>query len=274
MPDTLVTRDITGAEVSLRLPLRTIVSLVPSITETIFSLGAGERLVGRTRYCIEPKDRVQGIERVGGTKDPAIGRILELKPDIVLANREENRREDIETLRAGGLQVYVTEPQSPAEAMADVEIYGRMLEKTAEAAVFVSRTHRLLNELKSQRQVRAPRVVCLIWREPWMAVGRDTYIGGMIRALGGVNVFENATERYFEISADGLREANPDILLLPSEPYHFRERHVAELREMLVGLLCAHGGIRLCNGEDLSWFGARTPDALERLRDVASRAPA
>lgn len=275
--------DASGAALTLHPPYTTAISLVPSITETVFGIGAGSALVGRTRYCVHPAPDVREVENIGGTKDPKLGRIIELAPGIVLANREENREQDIKTLRDAGVVVHVGEPKTPDEALEAVALYGVLFDKIEESARIVLKGELALDMLSRERTEREhldamrlkprgkPRVACYIWREPWMAVGRATYIGAMIETLGGEHIFKDAPERYFTCPPEELARHKPDIVLLPSEPFHFKPEHVEELRGLAPQMPASiNKGIKLCDGEDLSWFGARTPDALMRLAPLVN----
>lgn len=280
-PEPLEVIDVTGTRLHIQPPVRRVVSLVPSITETFFALGAGERLVGRTRYCIHPAPEVMAVEAVGGTKDPKTSRIVSLAPDIVLANREENRREDIDVLRAAGIAVHVCEPLTPSDALSLVALYATMLDRIENGVTIILRGEATLHELGEALRTRdaadalrlkpkgRPRVACFIWRDPWMAAGSRTYINGVIETLGGVNVYADLPERYPKTTLAELTSHAPDIVLLPGEPYPFAERHVEEVRAAApLTPASRSGGITLCNGEDLCWFGSRTPDALARLRPL------
>ncbi len=262
-------------------PLQRVVSLVPSNTETIFALGAQERLVARTRYCIHPDPEVRNVEKVGGTKDPDLERIIELAPDLVLANQEENRKQDILALREAGIKVHVDEPQTPDDALRMVAFYGRLFGLNEQAFQIVLTGEKVLHQLEQDLQEQEaanalrlrpkpkPRVLVLIWREPWMAAGSQTYIGSMIETLGGVHLLKEASERYPTLQPQDFETLAPSHILLPSEPYTFTVEHIQELKKLCPQIPAAsEDGIRLCNGEDLMWFGARTPQALFRLRSL------
>lgn len=279
----IVDMDASDNPVRVVPPIKRVVSLVPSISESVIALGCPERLIGRTRYCIHPAPLIFKTEEVGGTKDPEIERIIELAPDIVLANKEENRAPDIKTLRDAGLTVHVCEPRTPNDALRYVAWLGSILDVIEEAAHVVLRGEQVLHLLDQEREEalaadllrmspRGPvRAAALIWRDPWMVAGGDTYISGMLETLGAQNAF-GERERYARISLEELGEADPDIILLPSEPFEFEDEHVEELKRALPHARATRqGGIRLCNGEDLMWFGTRTPDALMRLKPVLKR---
>ena len=272
--------DLTFTDVEIPQPLERVVSLVPSVTETLFDLGRGDTLVGRTRYCINPDPAVRAIEKLGGTKDPDVARIIELAPQLVLANKEENRREDINTLREAGLNVHVAQPTTVEEGLSYVATCGRMFgcEAVADAIVRdgVREIVRLkdraaevaaLNELRvARRDYTRPRVVAFIWNNPWMVAGLDTYIGDMIKVLGGDHVLEQSTERYFAMDPVDVAALKPDILMFPDEPWHFTQDDLAFWRDNFADMPAVRENrLRLCDGQDLCWFGSRIPDALRRL---------
>ena len=275
--------DVTGGLLHLaEVPAR-IVSLVPSVTETLFALDAGALLVGRTRYCVLPDPQVRQIERVGGTKDPDLAKIAALKPDLILANREENRKADIEELRSKGLNVYVSEPDSVEQALAMVSVLGRLLNREQAADAIVRRgaqaitaLQRRLDELQKQNQLKLrprrsarPRVLVFIWKDPWMVVGSRTYIGDMIQTLGGEHLLKNSAERYFSISGPDVAKLAPDIMLFPDEPFAFAETDLVSWRDNFRQIPAVReNNMRLCSGQDLAWSGSRTPDALVRLQST------
>jgi ABC-type Fe3+-hydroxamate transport system substrate-binding protein len=275
--------DLTFTELDVPQPLARVVSLVPSVTETLFMLGKGDTLAGRTRYCVSPDPEVREIEKVGGTKDPDVEKIVSLKPQLVLANKEENRRVDIDALRQAGVLVHVAQPTTVEEGLAYVSTCGRLfeVEDAADAIVragarqIVAAKERL-RELVEHNALRVkprdhvrPRVVAFVWRDPWMVAGLDTYIGDMIKTLGGDHVLEQSTERYFAMDPVDVAALKPDILLFPDEPYHFKDSDIQYWRENFDELPAVkENRLRLCDGQDLCWFGARIPDALQRLAPV------
>lgn len=260
--------DALGTEIALEGAPRRIVSLVPSFTELVAELRLGRRLVGVTRFCTDPPEVVQPVRKVGGTKNPNVERIIGLSPDLVLANREENREEDVAALRAADVPVYVGDVRTAAQVREEIERVARLL-----GAVSLQQTRAIedaLEEHEHLNRVRpAVRVACLIWRNPFMAAGGDTYIGDLLRAAGGVNVFEEREggERYPRVTLGELAEASPEVILLPSEPYRFGKRHREELLAQQ-GIPAARAGrVELCDGQMLTWWGVRTAGAV---REVAS----
>ena len=246
-----------------------VISLVPSLTETLIELGLGERLVGRTRFCEHPTAAVESVPTVGGTKTPDLDAIRALAPDLVLACREENRREDVEALEDAGIAVHLIDPR---------DLDGVREALTGLAALLEARpqVEALLLELAAARARAAafsralaearggpPSTLCFIWRGPWMLAGRDCYINGMMEALGLANRAPD-TGRYPALAPEALAALRPALLLLPDEPYAFTAQHASEL--FALGVAQAPGDCILLEGEDLSWYGSRSPRALDDLR--------
>jgi ABC-type Fe3+-hydroxamate transport system substrate-binding protein len=221
-----------------------VVSLVPSVTETLLAWGV--RPVAVTRFCEQP-----GFPTVGGTKDPDVAAIVALEPDLVVVNDEENRREDAEALAVAGLTLHVTAVRS----VADVAPF---LEGLA-AAVGVDRPAVAIPSLSGGGRRRA---FVPIWRRPWMTMNADTYGSSVLEAIGVDNVYADAFDRYPTIELADAAARRPDVVLAPSEPYPFKARHAAELETVAAD-------VRLIDGRDLFWWGARTAGALARLAQVA-----
>ena len=217
-----------------------VVSLVPSVTETLLAWGIEP--VACTRFCEQPH-----LRHVGGTKDPDVEAIVNLKPDIVVVDREENRRDDAATLVARGIQV--------------VDLHVTSLETA------VSETSRLAgivgvgwkSDTIESQSIRA-RAFVPIWRRPWMTFNRATYGASILRSVGIDVSHAEASVTYPEVDPDELGKINADLVLLPTEPYAFAERHIAEVTE-LTGI----ADVRIIDGRDLFWWGVRTESARERL---------
>jgi ABC-type Fe3+-hydroxamate transport system substrate-binding protein len=222
------------------------------------------RLAAATRYCVRPKGLLWGLPRIGGTKTPDIGRILDLEPDLVLANEEENRREDVEALRAGGIEVDVTFPKRVADVPAIVRRWGRLLsdESVAEADALAARIEALIAELERAPAARPFRFAYWIWKDPWMTVSDDTYVADLLRLAGGINAYGAETSRYPETSPNEALARSVDIQFFPSEPYPFRaERHQA-LAERVFG---TEAVLRFVEGDNYCWHGVRTLDGLSEM---------
>jgi ABC-type hemin transport system substrate-binding protein len=233
-----------------------VVSLVPSITETLLAWRVP--VVACTRFCEQPT-----LPTVGGTKDPDVAAIVALAPDLVVADREENRRDDAEALSAAGLAVHVTH-------VTDVGHVATMLRDLA-AAVGVDVDVDQEGGAAVLPSPDAPWATALvpIWRRPWMVLGPDTYGATLLSALGVRTVPVDVDVRYPELDAEAMTALQPDLVVLPSEPYPFTERHVAEVQRLLPS-----SRVVLVDGRDLLWWGVRTPVAIERLRAVLRALPA
>lgn len=251
---------------TLPAPPTRIVSLVPSLTEALFALGLGDRVVAVTDWCVHPADRVAQLPKIGGTKNPDVKRIESLAPHLVIANQEENRRRDVERLEGAGIPVWLTYPRTVREG-------AELLEALCELGVDPE-TRRQVVDPVSQAVAAAERapldeplpVFCPIWRDPWMAVGGDTYADDLIRLCGGRNVFATAPgRRYPRVTVDQIVAARPELVLLPDEPYAFGPRDVAELSGLDLPA-AREGRIHLIDGTLVSWYGPRIRQAIATLR--------
>jgi ABC-type hemin transport system substrate-binding protein len=221
-----------------RTPVK-VVSLVPSVTETLIAWGIVP--VGVTRFCEQP-----GLLAVGGTKDPDISAIVALAPDIVVLDRQENRAEDATALTAAGLALHVL----------DVTRLGDVGPALAGLAERIGLPHHVDVASPPPGPERLTAFIP-IWRRPWMSVNGATYGSSLLAAVGISNVFEDDSERYPTVTLEDAAARRPDVVLAPSEPYPFSERHRAQLEQV--------GPVHFVDGRDLFWWGARTPAALERL---------
>ncbi|HTE05651.1 MAG TPA: helical backbone metal receptor [Planctomycetota bacterium] len=250
------------------LPQR-IVSLVPSTTESLAALGVAARVVGRTRYCVHPAPWVDGVRAVGGTKDPDLAAIAALAPDLIVVNREENKPAHFPALEALA-PLHVGYPRDVDGALADLRALAARVGAEAEGAALIERIElarqRMQAALRPSPGAAPPRFryAYLIWRRPWMSVNGDTFIHALLAEAGGENVCAAAAERYPQLTLDELRAADPEVLLLASEPYPFEEEHAPEFGPL--ALRC-----QLVDGELLSWHGARLQHAFPYL---ATRVPA
>lgn len=249
-----------GQPVALERPPRRIVSLVPSTTETLARLGLAERVVGRTRYCVHPRPWVDGVPVVGGTKALDWDALEAAAPDLVLANQEENRPAMWPRLEALA-PLYVADVRDLDQALADLTNLGRLLDASPAADGLVTDARAARERVVGQARSAGPlRYAYLVWREPWMAAGADTYISALLAEAGGVNVLAEREERYPTVTLDQLVAARPEVVLLPSEPFAFGQAHQRELAER--GLAS-----RLVDGELLCWHGARLVQGLAYLAD-------
>jgi ABC-type Fe3+-hydroxamate transport system substrate-binding protein len=240
---------------------RRIVSLCPSLTETLIMLGAGDRLIGRTRYCTQPAGCVEHVAIVGGVHDINQDAINRLAPDLVLASREENQREPIEAL-ASRRPVLVADVKSVDDAR-------RLIGDLGAVTGTMEQAQRLVNLITESFEALEPlepplRTVCLVWKQPLMAASGRTYIGDLLRRAGLVNTLPSGGGTYPTVTLDELATLQPDVLLLPDEPYAFGETDALEFQRSLPQTRSF-----LVDGQMLAWYGGRTVQAagfLEALR--------
>jgi len=248
------------------VPARRIVSLIPSVTEILFAIGAGDRVVGCTIFCTEPPDGVATKTRIGGEKNPKLELIRDLGTDLVIANVEENVREHVETLRAWGIPVHVTYPRTVADGIRLVGELGELLEAGPRAREMEAALRARYDEVRGAAAGHRPRrVFCPIWRNPYMTINADTYIHDMLAVAGGANVFAREAKRYPEITLDEVAATDAEVILLPDEPYRFRAVHQADFAPYPGLPAVRDGRMHLIDGKLLSWYGPRIADALQVL---------
>jgi ABC-type Fe3+-hydroxamate transport system substrate-binding protein len=260
--------------VRIEWPAQRIVCLVPSITETLFALGTGARIVGLTDYCIHPENQVSNKPRVGGTKNFFVHKVLELQPDLVIANAEENRRHQVEKLEADGLAVFVTFPKSVDGCLKMIEDMAALTGTEGTGRVLRSAIRQARADARSHAPDPPLRVLCPIWKDPYMTVNHDTFVNSVIRESGGRNVFEDSPDRYPEFTLKEATARQPEIILLPTEPYHFSEGDKAGLRELGLDVPAIRNGrVHIVEGELLSWYGPRLARALQEISALFRPAP-
>ena len=232
-------------------PLR-IVSLVPSQTELLFELGLGERVVGITKFCIHPKTWFESKSRVGGTKHVDFEKIAALKPDLIIGNKEENSKEDIEALEKE-YSVWMSDIytfEDALEMIFEVSGFTNSEEKGIEILRAISKAKDAFNE-----PIDLKKAVYFIWNDPYMVVGKNTFIDDMLYHAGYVNVvMEN---RYLELSIENLKTLDPEVVLLSSEPFPFKKKHVDALKKHFPEV-----EIKIVDGEMFSWYGSKLTKAF------------
>ena len=265
--------DSSGVAVELERPPRRIVSLVPSLTETLCALGLADALVGITVYCVEPREVVAGKTRIGGEKNPDLEKIRRLEPDLVIANIEENLREHVEALRAWSIPVWVTYPRTVADGIGLITELGAVTGTEARAGEIVGEIQPLYDRVRGAASRRPPVPVFYpIWRAPYMTINRDTYIHDMLSVCGGRNVFADRPERYPTVSLDEMAAARPAVILLPDEPFRFRRAHVADFAGYVEVPAVRDGRIHLVDGKPFSWHGPRIAEALRTVPSLIEAA--
>ena len=221
--------------------------MVPSQTELLFDLGLEDRVVGVTWFCIHPKDKCKAKAQIGGTKNLKIDKIRELNPDLILANKEENEQLQIEEL-AKEFPVWISDIRTLDDALKMMVLVGQITGTYSKSQNMISEIEAVFKNLPQSPPLRT---LYLIWREPYMSIGSDTFIHDMLTRSGLLNVCADSA-RYPELSREDLRALAPELILLSSEPYPFKEKHILELQEIL-----PNARIQLVDGEMYSWYGSR-----------------
>jgi ABC-type Fe3+-hydroxamate transport system substrate-binding protein len=243
--------DLLGRTFDFAAAPRRVVSLVPSLTETLFELGAGESVVAITDFCIFPADLDR--PRVGGTKNPRVDEIRALQPDLVHMNLEENLRRHADAIEQFA-PVFVTEPKSVDDVAMMIEQLGAIHDRNERAAELVHTLHEERRTLPKREFTFA----CPIWKNPWMWCGGDTYVSRLVEAAGGRNVLQSHA-RYPQLDVHQVMTMHPDIVFLPDEPYVFTEADAAEMNAKVIGPFPGHL---------FTWHGTRTIEGLRFLRAV------
>jgi len=251
--------DQLGRSMQLVVNPTRIVSLVPSQTELLYELGLNKEVVGITKFCVHPEKWFRNKTKVGGTKDLNIELIKSLKPDLILANKEENQSDQIQALSAFA-PVWVSDVSNYAEAFEMIKQVAQITNREADGLQLLSKIEKAFQQMPSHPL--HPTVAYIIWKDPYMTIGADTFIHNMLSLAGFQNVFENAT-RYPETTIDELLEKAPDLLFLSTEPYPFKLKHIAELQIQL-----PNTKIHLVNGEMFSWYGSRMQNAPRYLQEL------
>lgn len=246
-----------------------IVSLVPSITELVCDLGLSDQLVGRTGFCVHPRDIVRSIPKVGGTKDVDLEKIRALEPTHVILNIDENEEPLAEALARFVPHLVVTHPLAPDDNLALYRLLGGIFWKSLEAEVLCGR-FAAARAAVAAAQWPERNVLYLIWKDPWMTVSHDTYISRTLALFGLRTLPERSQARYPEFTLDEVFVRQAELVLLSSEPYVFREKHVAQFKRLAQ---FAGKPVLLIDGEMTSWYGSRAIDGLEYLRRFVERLP-
>lgn len=229
-----------------------IISLVPSQTELLFDLGLGEEVAGITKFCVRPEGWSRSKTKVGGTKNIKMEIIHQLKPDLIIANKEENTKEQIEEL-SKSYRVWVTDIKTLDDAQHMIKNIGELVGKRERANLLLKKIKERFSHLETKLQTtnNKPQTAYLIWHNPYMVAGGDTFINDMLKHCGFENIFKE-TNRYPEITIEQLKEKKCELLLLSSEPFPFKQKHIEELQQQLPGTK-----IILVDGEMFSWYGSR-----------------
>jgi len=238
--------DQLGHILEYNFPPQRIVSLVPSQTELLFDLGVDDRIIGITKFCVHPEEWHKSKTKVGGTKNFNLEDIDKLKPDLIIGNKEENDEERIKLL-SEKFPVWMSDITDWESAIQMIEQVGDLVAETSRATALKSEIE---DQFKKVKQFQPRRTLYFIWKNPWMTAGKNTFIDTMLSKIGLANCV--GLERYPNLSAEEIKKLSPEIVLLSSEPYPFKEKHVQELQ-----LILPHSKILLVDGEMFSWYGSR-----------------
>jgi ABC-type Fe3+-hydroxamate transport system substrate-binding protein len=257
--------DQLNRKIGLPFPPKRIISLVPSQTELLYDIGLRDEVVGITDYCIHPDEWLKTKIHVGGTKKINLEKIKNLHPDLIIGNKEENDKEQIEELMKH-YPVWMSDIYSLKDALDMVTRIGTLVGKNLEAVNLKLSIESQFNNISTlSSSPTQPRSAYFIWRKPYLVAGNNTFINDMLIRCGFNNIFaKNNYTRYPEISSEQLANAAPHIILLSSEPYPFKEKHIQEFQS-----ICPNAKIMIVDGELFSWYGSRllkVPAYFEKLR--------
>lgn len=252
--------DMLGRKVKVpQKPLK-IISLVPSQTELLYSLGLTHEVAAQTIFCIHPHEMHQKKPKIGGTKKLQFDKIEAINPDLIIANKEENNKEDIEVL-AQKYPVWVSDVRDLASAIRMIFEIGALTNKTKEATII---GNQIATSFKQLQRLKSPlKTVYLIWQNPYMAAGQDTFIDYLLKSIGFNNLLNTLNGRYPEISENILAQA--EVILLSSEPFPFKEKHIAQLQQ-----INPTATIKLVDGELFSWYGSRLLHSVSYFNTLVS----
>ena len=288
--------DTLGRAVQIPHAPQRLVSLVPSITEVLFSFGGGQQVVGITDYCTEPAAAVATKTKIGGTKNPDIATILALRPELVFAVAEENRRQDVEQLATAGVPVYVFAPHTVRDGIDLLWRVADLLDCRSEVTEQIQAIEQDYTETVARvaRHQRV-RVFCPIWKDPYMTINEDTYVHDVLQVCGGDNIFahrqrrlplaadlgqqpETTGERYTKrdrryprITLEEMATLHPEVVLLPDEPYVFSQADMADFMPFSEVPAVRDERIFLIDGKMVSWYGSRIGHSLRTLRALLLR---
>ena len=247
--------DQTGHKITLNRQAIRIVSVVPSQTELLYYLGIEP--IGQTIFCIHPSDKFDDAHKIGGTKKLQLSKIEKLNPDLILGNKEENDKEQINKLRQR-FPVWLSDIKTIDDALQMILSIGELIGKSDQALQLKKEIEDGFGSFNLQKN---RTVLYLIWKDPYMAAGKNTYINSVIEAAGYSNALTPDELRYPSISDAEIRELNPDEIWLSSEPYPFKDKHITELKQST-----PNAAIKLVNGELFSWYGPRMLETVNYLR--------
>lgn len=239
-------KDQMNFEVELPVQPKRVISLVPSQTELLFEMGLKEVLVGRTKFCIHPSDKVTAVEVIGGTKKFNFEKIDQLCPDLIIGNKEENYEEGIQRLKKK-YPVWMSDINDLPSAYDMIRSVGEIFQKEAYAEELISKTKSSFNQLARIKNMRA---IYFIWNKPKMVAGKNTFINHMMEQAGFINIINEP--RYPQLSIETIKSLVPEVVMLSSEPYPYKEEHIKEYEQLF-----PKARVIIVDGELFSWYGSR-----------------
>lgn len=244
--------DQLGFPITLSAPATRIISLVPSLTELLFDLGLGDRIIGRTKFCIFPESGVQSVEVIGGTKNVNIEKIQRLNPDLIIANKEENIKDTVRELSAL-FPVYTSNISTLHSALHAIEDIGILTKKENTAQTLINDIEVQFSNL-DEHLAKKRKCIYLIWKDPYMTIGKDTFIYQMLKYAGFDSVIDDF--RYPTLTIKDIRNSDAEHILLSSEPFPFKQKHIEYFEEVF-----PNKKIHLVDGTYYSWYGSRIKHA-------------
>ena len=261
MPSVTFT-DQMNRQVSIAFPPKRIISLVPSQTELLYDLGLEEEIVGITEFCIHPAERFTSTTKIGGTKKLNIDLIRSLQPDLIIGNKEENDQEQMEQLM-NEFPVWMSDINNLDDALDMIGHVGNITGMKDKAEEMVTRISHEFARLSVENSGNPKRIAYFIWKDPYMVAGHQTFINDILERAGWVNAV--GTSRYPELDVQELKDADPDWIFLSSEPYPFKEKHIAEFKR-----ICPDANVGIVDGEMFSWYGSRLLLASTYLQTLSA----
>lgn len=254
----MIFKDQLGQHIELTQIPKRIISLVPSQSELLWDLGLRAELIGITKFCIHPNEMFKFKDRVGGTKTLDIQKIRSLKPDLIIGNKEENEYAQIKELQ-NEFPVWMSDIYNLNDAYNMISDIGKLVNKKNEATRLVSNIQKSFSVIKKYNKT----VLYLIWKNPFMAAGNSTFIGDVLNQMGLINSLKSSDLRYPELTMDEIKNLNPNLIFLSSEPFPFKESHINELKQLV-----PNATVKLVDGELFSWYGSRLLKSVEYLNNL------